>query len=77
MLFENVNDEGMRRRRCIWRQSIGHPAYVLGSEDLGADAQCACQNLRLSGFRACFRIRTAISQLESLILAQNERWRQA
>ena len=53
MLFENVNDEGMRRRRCIWRRSIGHPAYVLGSEDLGADAQCACQNLRLSALGTC------------------------
>ena len=77
MLFENVNDEGMRRRRCIWRRSIGHPAYVLGSEDLGADAQCACQNLRLSAFGTCSQVRMATSQLESLILAQNERWRQA
>ena len=46
MLFENVNDEGMRRRRCIWRRSIGHPAYVLGLQDLGTDAQCACQNYK-------------------------------
>ena len=43
VLFENVNVEGMRRRR---RMALTHWAscIYLEASSLGVDAQCACQN---------------------------------
>ena len=70
-LFDIVNTEGMRRRRCAEFDTPmqAHPGIRNGTKHALV--------IWLSDLDVVTSVMASISQLESLILAQNERWRHA